>query len=182
MTKITRVFLVALATLVLPSTLFAQQPPAPALQNQQQLETWFVELQQIGVQLGQIQAKALEDPALQAAQESLGTEVKTAMDRVDPGLSASVDRVAALEQEAVQAQQAGDHAKIEQLARELQQIQVRFITAQNQALQEPALAAKVEAFQTRLERRMIEIDPQSRQLIDRLRELEGKLQAASQGQ
>ncbi len=184
MTKLMRVFFVALAALVLPSSLLAQQQPAPAPQAAQQptqeVQAWFMELQQISGKLGEIQVRALQDPELQAAHNMLGTEVKAAMDKVDPGLAASVERVGALEQEAVKAQEAGDQAKLAQLAQEAQQIQTRFVNAQSTVLQQPELAAKVQAFQTRLEQRMIEIDPEARTLINRLRELETKLQAAMQ--
>lgn len=182
MTKLMRGFVAALAALTLPTAVLAQQreTPAPAAQNQQEVQAWFMELQQISAKLGEIQVRALQDAELQAAQNALGTEVKAAMDRIDPGLAASVERVGTLEQEAAQAQQAGDQAKLEQLAREAQQIQTRFLTAQNTALEQPELAAKVQAFQTRLEQRMIQVDPEARTLIQRLRELEGKLQAALQ--
>lgn len=183
MTRSMQLFVVALVALLLPTSLLAQQGSAPAAQAQQptqEVQAWFMELQQISGKLGEIQVRALQDPELQAAQNMLGTEVKAAMDKVDPGLAASVERVGALEQEAMKAQQEGDQAKLAQLAQEAQQIQTRFVTAQSTVLEQPELAAKVEAFQTRLERRMIEVDPEARTLIQRLRELETKLQTAMQ--
>ncbi len=180
MSKLIRSGLVALAVLLLPAGLLAQQPTAPAAPNQQEVQAWFLELQQISAKLNEIQMKALQDPKLQAEQEALGTEVKTAMDKIDPGLSASVERVKGLEQEAMQAQQSGNEAKLKELAAEAQQIQTRFMNVQNQALQQPELAKKIEDFQTRLETRMVEIDPAARGLIQRLLELETKLQTAMQ--
>lgn len=188
MVRMKRAFAIALVTLALPAAAAAQQrAPAPATSaqqaqapNEQQMQQWMTELQQIHGKLEAIQAKAAEDPQLRAAQESLGTEIRTAMEKADPTLPTSMQRVQTLESEAVQAQQAGDQAKLEQLAREAQTIQARFMEAQAKAFQQPEIATRLEAFQTRLESRMVEVDPAASGLIQRFKELEGKLATAMQ--
>lgn len=186
MVRMKRAFVIALTALALPAAAAAQQraPAAPAQQaqnpSQQQMQQWMTELQQIHGKLEAIQAKAIQDPQLQAAQESLGTEIKTAMEKADPTLPESMQRVQALESEALKAQQAGDQAKLQQLAQEAQSIQARFMEAQAKAFQQPEIATRLEAFQTRLETRMVEVDPAASDLIQRFKELEGKLAAAMQ--
>lgn len=186
MVRIRRASWIALVALSLPGALAAQQraPAAPQAQppaaNQQQLQQWLTELQELHGKLEAIQAKAAEDPQIRAAQESLGVEIKAAMEKADPTLPASLERVPKLEAEARQAQQSGDQAKLQQLAQEAQGIQQRFLAAQAKALEQPAIASKVEAFQQRLESKMAEVDPQAPALIKRFQELEGKLAAAMQ--
>jgi predicted nuclease with TOPRIM domain len=188
MVRMKRVFLVASLTLILPTALAAQQrSPAPAAArqqaaapNQQQVQQWVTELRQLHQRLEQIQTKAAEDPQIQAAQNALGLELKAAMEKADPQLPARLQRLQALEAEAVKAQQSGDQAKLQQLIQEAQTIQNRFVEAQARVFQQPAMAAKVQAFQTRLEARMAQVDAQSPTLIRRFQELEGKLNAAMQ--
>jgi hypothetical protein len=188
-----KAFAVVLLSIALPAGLASQQrtqaptapraaASAPASPAQVQAQQWMMELQQVHSKLEAIQARAIQDPQLQAAQNSLNNEIKAAMDRADPQLARKMERGQALEAEARQAQQAGDQAKLQQLAREVQAIQNSFLQAQAQAFQQPGLSAKVEAFQTRLEARMAQVDPEAPALIKRFQELEGRLQAAMQAQ
>jgi hypothetical protein len=194
MTKLTRAGLIALAALAVPVGATAQQKPAapapaPAPQpsaqqqpsaEQQKAQAMFLELQQIQEKLEPIQAKALEDAKLKGAQEALGNEIKGAIEKADPGVTASVERLQALEAEAMQAQQGGDQAKLQQLVQEAQQIQGRFMAAQQKAFAQPALSAKVEAFQTDLEKKMIQVDPQAAPLIQRFKQLGKELETLMQ--
>jgi hypothetical protein len=185
-----RVWLIALLSMALPTVLVAQQrtpsalqqrQPAPAAQqapHQQQVQRWMTELQELNTKLEAIQARAIQDPQLQSAQAALGAEIKAAMEKADPQLAMSMQRVEVLEAEATRAQQAGDQAKLQELAREAQGIQLRFMEAQEKVFQQPAIVAKVDAFQARLEARMVEVDPQTPALMKRFQELATALQAA----
>jgi chaperonin cofactor prefoldin len=184
--KTLRASVLAAAALAAPITIAAQQPaPAPAAEPQQELQqelqSWVVELQQIQAKLAEIQAKALEDAQLQASQEAIGAEVKASMEKLDPALAGSVERVQALEEEAAKAQQSGDQAKLQQLAAEAQGIEARFMEAQAKALEQPELANKIESFQSSLEKKMAEVDPQAPALIQRYKELGAKIQSALKG-
>ncbi|MDQ3555896.1 MAG: hypothetical protein M3409_03840 [Gemmatimonadota bacterium] len=181
---------VALAALAVPVMASAQQTsaapraaaPAPAQQAGPTAEqqAWLNELQQIGGKLQTAQVKALEDPALRSSQEALGTEIKTAMEKKDPGLAGVAQRVQTMEAEARKAQENGDAAKLQQLTQEAQQIEARFVKAQTEALQDSALAAKAQAFEQRLESKVLEIEPNARQLLARGQELQQKLAASMQ--
>lgn len=172
-----------------PATLSSQQAqqqraaaPQPDVQLQQQVQGWLAEMQQIHGQLEQLQARALQDPQLSAAQSALGESIKTAMQRIDPTLERSLVRVQALETEAEAAQQAGDQTKLQQLGAEVQQIQQKFVAAQQQALQQPELATRVQSFQQQLEAKMTQLDPTAEDLIARFQQLEMQLMSVMQEQ
>lgn len=177
---------VAVASLAVAPTLAdAQQKPPPPSQNAAavtqresptpQQQEWISELQKIAGQLQATQVKALQDSSLRSAQEELGTQIKTAMEKYDPGLVGVAQRVQTMEEEARKAQENSDQAKLQELTREAAQIQARFVKAQTEALKDPALASRAEAFEERLKRKMLEIQPDAPTLFARFQELQAKL-------
>jgi uncharacterized surface protein with fasciclin (FAS1) repeats len=114
-------------------------------------------------------------PLADAHLEELGAEIKSAMETADPELVRSLERMATLEAEAATAQQANDTAKLQQLVQEAESIQVRFEQVRNRVLEEPNLAQKIGDYQNRVEQRMLQVDPQTPDLIKRYQELEAKL-------
>ena len=176
----------ALVLLAVPTALAGQQQSADTLapaspapeQPSPEVQGWLMEMQQLQQQLGPIQTQALEDSALLVSQQELGNEIKAAVEAADPGLNQRIEQLQGAEAELAAAQQSGDSTKLQALAQEALEVQQRFIAAQQQALQQPQITAKVEAFQTELEQKMIEVDPEAAVLIQRFRELEGKLEAA----
>jgi hypothetical protein len=174
-----RAFALSAFALGTPALLAAQE--AASAPTQHDLEAIFAEFQEIHHQLEDIQLQALQDPQLNAAQEALGEEIRTAMEARDPALRQQMERIESLEGEAVSAQQAGNLEKLQELMVEAQAIEQRFLTIQQQVLTTPSIAAKIEAFQTELERKMVEVNPQTASLISRFRELESKLSTAMQG-
>ena len=176
----------ALVLLTAPAALQGQQQNAdtlaPALpapeQPSPEVQGWLMEMQQLQQQLAPIQAQALEDSALLVSQQELGTEIKAAVEAADPGLNERIEQLQDAEAELAAAQQNGDSTKLQALAQDALEVQQRFIAAQQQALQQPQITAKVETFQTELEQKMIEVDPEAATLIQRFRELEDKLEAA----
>lgn len=144
---------------------------------------WLTELNQIHEELSALQARALADPSLSAMQESVGEQMRVAMEEIDPSLAESLDRIPAMEVEAQQAESRGDQERLEALSAEAQRIEQRFMSAQNQAMQtRPNLVAEVLAFQEALQERMLETDPEAPRLIARMQELEEKLTTAARQQ
>lgn len=174
-----RGLLTAAIVLGVPAIAVAQAPAA--LPNQQEVEGWLMELNDLHQQLEDIQRQALQDPALFAAQEELGEEIRMAMEQRDPSMAQRMARVESLESEAIGAQQSGDTQKLQELMAEAQQIQEHFMSVQQSVLDQPAIASKVDDFQVQLERKMLDVDPGSAGLITRFRELETKLQTAMRG-
>jgi hypothetical protein len=191
------VLVAALLSIAVPVAAHAQQrvvptgqqrtaPAAPSMQRpaaptQQQVEGWIAELRQLHGRLETIQNRAMEDQQLRRDQAALGQEIQAAMERADPALPGLVQRMAVLEREAVQAEQAGEQAKLRQIVQEAQGIQTRFAQVQGRVFSQPEIAGKVQAFQGRLEARMLQVDPQTPTLVRRFQELEGRLNSAMRG-
>ena len=164
-----RTSLFALALAAAPAALAAQQTPAaPPAQPQAPAQT---EMQQIQARLQQIQARALQDAALKAAQDSIGTEMTATMERVDPTYRAQAARAEALKAEVTAAQAAKDNAKLNQLAAEATQLQQGFASARQRAMQDAAMAARIRSFQERIVAKMAELEPETQTLLARLQEL-----------
>jgi len=176
----TRTALVAMLALAfVPATVLAQEPAPAQPQASPELQGWVAEMQQLQAELAPVQAQALEaDPALQEEQEQVSAAVQQAMLEIDPALPERQDRIAVLQEEARAAQEAGDVDRIIELSGEAEQIQQSFADAQMQAMQREDIAPQVEAFQTRLQARMMEIDPATETRMQRLQELERQIETS----
>jgi DNA repair exonuclease SbcCD ATPase subunit len=182
----------ALALLVAPATLRAQEPapatePAPVEENgvdeaaTAQMQAWLAEIQELNGRLQDVRQAALQDAELSAAQEAIGARVRAAMEEADSTLVTSMTRLQSLQAEAEAAQQQGNGARLEELGAEAREIEERFAAAQQQALSQPELSAEVQAFQTRLQAKILELEPEAPQLIARFQELQQNLSAALGG-
>ena len=171
---------VALATALaaLPGTLAAQQrTAAEARAVAADVQAWFGELEELHTRLETLQARALDDPQVGAAQEELGDSIRATMERIDPSVAGAITRMDAMEEEATAARQRGDEARLQELGAEAERIQRAFVAAHERALQQPEIAAQVSAFQQRLQRKMLELDPATERILSRFRELETRLAA-----
>lgn len=167
MSKTLRTSLFALALAAAPAALSAQQaPPVPPTQAPVQQE-----MLQIQTRLQQIQARALQDATLKAAQDSIGTEMTATMERLDPTFKAQAARAEALKAEVTAAQAARDNAKLNQLAAEATQLQQGFASARQRAMQDAAMAARIKSFQERIVAKMAELEPETQTLLARLQAL-----------
>jgi chromosome segregation ATPase len=176
---------VALATLAAAPTALSAQVAAPAPADAPvdsaaaaQIQGWLAEIQQINGRLQELQQRAMQDPELAAEQEALGARIRTAMEAADPELQPSLERVEALQSEAVAAEQQADTARLMEIGEELRQIESRFMTAQEQALAQPEISSDLDAFQVALQSRLVELDPEAPQLIARFQELQQMLASA----
>lgn len=159
----------------------AAQAPASGDQLPPQVREWLTELESIHAQLAQLQEQALRDPELAARQDSLGIQMRSAMEAVDPSLADAMGRIPEMEAEAATAEAQGDNARLVELSTEAHEIEQRFMAAQNQALeQRPELVAEVMDFQSTLQARILESDPRAPELLSRMQELERMLTEVAQ--
>lgn len=98
-----------------------------------------------------------------------------------PALETSLVRSEAIANEVRLAQEAGDAQKVAALVTEARTIQPQIEAAQVQALAQPELSAKVAAFTDKVEARIVALDPEARQLLDRRRELVQQIRKAIDG-
>ena len=172
--RIVRTLLLVAFAFAAPASLRAQTVEQPDGLPAEARE-WLTEIQQIHAQLTQLQERALQDPALAARQDSLGGHIRTAMEAIDPTLPQRMGRIEEMEAQAAAAEAENNEAKLMELRAEAQQIEQQFFSAQQQALQQPDLAAEISAFQTALEAKILETDPEAPRLLARFQELEQKL-------
>jgi uncharacterized protein with von Willebrand factor type A (vWA) domain len=175
--KLTIAALLAGVMTLSPAALAAQQAQP---QLSPEVQGWLAELQQIQDELEPLHQQAMGDPAIQQAQQELSTRVMNAMTRIDPEIPRKADRMTELSTRARAAQAAGNEGEVRELATEAQQLQQHLAQVQAQALSDPTLTAGLEAFQARVQGRMIEIDPSVETKLQRFEELERRLMAAMQ--
>jgi hypothetical protein len=162
------------AFLIPASAVFAQASPQPPPEVQQ----WIEEIQQIQTQLRPIQEQALQDPALQEEQAVVTDAVRQAIIEADSSMAGKLERMEKLTAEARAAQEAGDTQKIGQLTTEAETLQPEIIDAQAAALEKPEIEAQVTAFQENLHERMAQLDPKSKPLIDKMKQLDQRVRKA----
>lgn len=176
----------ALIGIALPALAAAQQAPAagpgaeePTLSAQeQQMQAWYDELEALHGQLEALQVQALSDQALAARQEALGEEIRLAMASRDTTIEQQIERMSSLEAEAIAAQQTNNLQRLQELMMEATGIQERLIALQEAVIGEPAMAAKLDTFQNDLQAKMVQLNPNAKQMMDRYMELEEKLMEA----
>jgi hypothetical protein len=95
--------------------------------------------------------------------------------RADPGLDALATRVQGMQQQAAAAQQRRDARTLQQLNADLAPIQQRFMRAQQQVMQQPGFAARARQIESQLHQRMLGVEPQTDQLLERGRSLQARL-------
>ena len=129
------------------------------------------EAARIEAALAEIESRALDDPALRRMDQALGDELMAAMVRADPGLATAVGRMPLLDDARTRAIQEGDAAAAAEAARAIAAIERRYLAAQSTALRDAALAERVDGFNARLRRRMVETDESAGALLRRYAEL-----------
>lgn len=164
-----------LALFLVPGALVAQQPGLNPAELPPEAREAFTELQQIQSELAPIQQAALQDPAIQSAQQALGAQLQEAMLEVDPRTPDHIAQLEALAAEAQTAQAEQDQQRFAEILAEAQQIERDLQSAQTAALQDPAIQPQVEGFQAQLQEKMVEVDPEAERLIQRAEELDQRL-------
>ena len=189
--RITRLCLVAAAAVTLPAAAEAQQRQVDARipsnsraasATREEVRGWYGELQQIGARLQQAHERALSaNPQLRTTQQRIFAEIKTEMERTDPGLAQLAGRAEQIEAEARRARQAGNRDQLRTLATEASRIQARFLAAQRQVMSKPEIVSRMQAYDAQLRQQMVRAEPNLDQLIARSRDLQMRLVRAQQG-
>jgi chromosome segregation ATPase len=157
----------------------------PALQAQQtppeQMEEWRAELQRIRTQLQPLQNEALQDEAVRSEQEDVMGVVREAIVESDPTMGEKLDRMESIMAEAQAAQAERDQETLQELTAEAQTLQPQITEAQQEALGKPDVMERVDAFREKLYARMLEIDPESEPLINRMKLLDQRIRGETSG-
>ncbi len=180
MRPIPRACVLAFAVLALPAAAAAQKQidaRVPVSPSRNEARAWYAELQDVAQRLQQVHRRALEDPALREAHRAVGAALQQAVHRIDPGLERLTSRYEALQAEMQRAQQTGDAARASAVWREMEPLAARFQAAHERAVREPAMAARIRAYEAQLRREMLRVEPATEQLVERGQELKDRIDA-----
>lgn len=171
---------------VLFSALFAIAPAGLVAQQQggidptqlpPEAQEMIAELQEVQAALQPIHQQAIQDPEVQALQQSLSADIRDKMTELAPSTPDRMARLQALMQQGQAAQAEQDQAALAEIATEARAIEQELQATQVEALQSPEIAPRVAAFEAELLEKMQEIDPQTDALIERAEELDAELAA-----
>lgn len=126
--------------------------------------------EQLVARIQAIQAQALQDPELRAANRAIAELIAETLPRVDADYPKYAERAQTIRVDVAAAQEAADNARLTELAEETKELQAKVAAAQERAREDPAVRAELEAFRTRLFAKMLEIEPTVQALVAQLEE------------
>ena len=151
-----RVIFCTLGVAAMPVSIAAQSPDALAEQARA-----------VEIRLLPIERAALAQPEVTAAQAALGAQIRAAMEDADPSTPARVERLSSLLVLAEAAQREGDLAAMSRIVEEARTIEVALERAREAAMDDPAVAERVERFRAHVERTMARLEPGADSLLAR---------------
>lgn len=156
----------------------AQQMMPPQQELPDSVQQLMDEFQETEARFSALQNQVIqENPELQSRQQEIGLMVNDAMREIDPQAESRIQRLQALEQEAMAAQQEQDMAAFQSLMMEAQELQTALRTAQEEALEREEVQGAVEAFQADVLVAMTEQDPEAESMLERLQDLAERISA-----
>lgn len=133
----------------------------------------MVEAQEIQQRLMPVQQEAMQDEALAAQLDDIQLRVETAMRDENPELLEEMER---LEADFAAAQESGDQERVQAIVTEAQAFEADLQALQESVLARPDIREPIDDFEAAQRARMIEIDPEAGELMDRLDEIMVALQ------
>jgi 2',3'-cyclic-nucleotide 2'-phosphodiesterase (5'-nucleotidase family) len=132
----------------------------------------IMEAQGIQQRLGMLGDEVMQDPAMMAQLEALQDRIDDALRRVAPDAMAAMEGFQA---EFAEAQANGDQATMQRIQADAQVAQAELQEAQQDVLSRPEIAAAIDAFEEAQRSRMLELDPEAADLMERLDEIMAEL-------
>jgi predicted sugar kinase len=130
------------------------------------------EFQETEARFSALQNQVIQgNSGLQSRQQEIGIMVNDAMREIDPRAESRIERLQALEQEAMAAQQEQDMATFQALMLEAQELQTALRATQEEALEREEVQDAIETFQADVLAAMSELDPEAETMLERLQEL-----------
>ncbi len=148
----------------------AEQPAPQQQQPEMDPEAMalMAEAQELQQRLAPIEQEAMQDEALSSQLEQIQEQVETAMRNESPALFERMDQ---LEAEFMAAQEAGDQERTQEIGMEAQGIEAELQAVQQDVLDRPEIRDPIEAFEEARRAKMIEIDSEAGEIMDRLQEI-----------
>ena len=145
-----------------------QAAPMPGQDMDPEMMALMQEAQQLQERLGPLQQQALQDEELAGQRMDLQERVESAMREENAEL---IDRMEDLETEFMAAQQAGDQERLQQIGMEAQGLDMELQALQQSVFERPDIQEPLEAFEEAQRARMLELDPEAADLLDRMDEI-----------
>ena len=174
-TKQSSFVLVALLAALLPNVALAQHPMPPAAPGAPGapggVDPRMQAMMAAQMRIMQAQQQAIADPAIVKERDVVQKAIETEMTKRDKKVRSKLDRFHALEKqiEGMQAQDTKDPAKLEPLLKEIRELAMELSQHQQKVMEDPAVMAKVDAFEKKLLAKMGEIDPGVPALIEQMK-------------
>lgn len=142
----------------------------PALQQQQGSGSMMLmlEMNQLQQRLEPIRQRAMQDEELVRHAEELRARLDSTLRDENAEL---LERMEALRTSFIAAREAGDAERADEIGRQAQDAQAEIEARQQGILDRPEIRAAIEAFQEAQRAKMIEIDPDAREMLARLEEI-----------
>jgi hypothetical protein len=151
------------------------QPGAPGAQQEMDPEMMalMTEAQEIQQRLAPIQEEAMQDEELSNQLEALRDRIETAMREEAPELFERMDE---FEDEFMAAQEAGDQERAQEIGMEAQGVEMELQSIQQTVLARPEIDQAIEDFESAQRERMLEIDEEAAELMDRMDEIQAEME------
>ena len=154
-----------------------EQPAPGQMEGQAQemdpeMMAMMMEAQELQQRIAALQEEAMQDEALASQLASIQDQVQTAMHDEAPEVMAQMEEY---EAEYMAAQEAGDEERQQQIAMEAQQASMQIQSVQQEVLSRPDIAAAIDDFEEAQRERMVEIDPEAGEILDRLDEIRASM-------
>jgi hypothetical protein len=146
---------------------------APQQDMDPEMLSLMMEAQELQMRLQPIQAEAMQDEGLAAQLEEIQQRVESAMQDENPEL---FERMQQLESDFMAAQEAGDQERVQEVTMEAQGLEGDLQALQSSVLDRPDIREPIDSFEAAQRARMIEIDPEAGDMMDRLDEIVAAMQ------
>ncbi|MFO7767462.1 MAG: hypothetical protein R6W82_00640 [bacterium] len=148
------------------------QDPEVQETGQDSLQALVQEAQQLQQELVSLQRKAIsESEHLQQLEGALQDSVQAAMVEADSTILQTMARMEEIPQRFEAAQQAGDQEQLTMIQAEAQQLQAHYLRLQDQIMQRETIDEQMKDFREELLEVMVTIDPEAREMYERMEEL-----------
>lgn len=145
---------------------------APAQEMDPETMELMMEAQELQQRLVAIQDEAMQDEELAGQLDEIRDRVEVAMREEAPEL---LDRMDQFETDFMAAQEAGDQEAIQRIGMEAQETEMELQAIQQEVLTRPEISDSIESFEVAQRERMIEIDPEAGEILDRLEEIRAEM-------
>ena len=149
-----------------------QAPPGMQQDMDPEMMALMMEMQELEQRIAPIQQEAMQDESLASQLTELQNRVETAMREEN---EEAFEQMEELEQEFFAAQEAGDEQRAQEIGLEAQGVQMELQTLQQSVIDRPDFRESIDAFEEEQRARMVEIDPEADEIIQRIEEIMDEL-------